>query len=97
MRGFELIFPLFDGAIIRPLREGAKVEGVESDLAKSYGVVLRTVDTICNAVSGESCPIDPTTEVPGSSADNGHPPRAPRDPSASLMPDDHESARMTPV
>ena len=52
VRGFELICPLFGGAIIRPLREGAQVERIESDLTKSYGAVLRTVDTICTAVSG---------------------------------------------
>ena len=40
--GYELVCPLFDGAIVRPVTHDARIDDVKIEIAKSYGVEIRS-------------------------------------------------------
>ena len=97
VHGFELISPMFDGAIVRPLREGADVGEIAPELTRSHGATLRTCDTMGSAAPEEAGQIDESTEAPFPSVGTCRPPRvtlaAPSDPT----PDDPDAARTPPA
>ena len=39
--GFELVYPMFDGAIIRPTKTGSDARTIKAEVEKVYGVQLR--------------------------------------------------------
>ena len=40
--GYELVCPLFDGAIVRPVSASACIDGLRADVAQSFGVEIRS-------------------------------------------------------
>ena len=40
--GYELVCPLFDGAIVRPVTHDARIDDVKIEIEKSHGVEIRS-------------------------------------------------------
>ena len=55
--GYELVCPLFDGAIVRPISPDACIEGVKAAISDSYGVEIRSRDA-CRFAVDEGRPAD---------------------------------------
>ena len=96
VRGFEFICPMFDGSIARPLREGADVGEIASELTRSYGSTLRTCDTIGIASPEADNQMAESTEAPFPSVCARRPPRVTLGAPSAPAPDDPDSARTPP-
>ena len=40
--GYELVCPLFDGSLVRPVTHDARIDDVKIEVQKSYGVEIRS-------------------------------------------------------
>ena len=67
--GYELVCPLFDGAIVRPIADDACIDSIKAEMLSSFGVSIRSTDATddfdsIHPIDSETSAVFPDTAMP---------------------------------